>query len=196
MTFGTMKKIKKHYRIISLLLTLNFVAPVYALELSELLHSFNQQQKSTVDFSEEKHAFYFDEPLKSSGYLQFIAPNKLYKFILKPEKISQKIQGDELHIKNGTDIRTINLNTYPEFSIIFRALVSFLSGDHAALKKNFKINFENNPASWVLLLSPHDSYIASHVESIKLSGSENKLNKIIITEPNKDKSITHIYNHR
>jgi len=199
MTFGKMKKIIN--KITLLLLILFFTAPAYALEakklkLIELLHLFAQQQQSTVDFEEEKYASYLDEPIKSSGYLQFSAPNKLYKFILKPEKISQKIDGNEMKINKENHITTINLNDYPELSIILRSIISLLSGNHSALKKDFKITFENKTSNWLLTLVPHDNNILRHVASIKMSGYKNKLTKIIITEPKNDRSITNLYNHR
>ena len=206
MTSGMMKQLKKHYKKAFLLLTFFFALPAYALavndldvnklELPELLNLFAQNKQSTVDFNEEKHTFYLEQPVKSSGYLKFSAPNKLYKFILKPEKISQKIDGNELKINNNSQIQTINMDDYPEFSIILRSIINVLSGNHSALKKDFKINYENNTSDWTLSLLPHDSYVLSYVESIKMFGNKNKLTKIIVTEPNNDRSITHLYNHR
>lgn len=103
MTFGMMNL--KNKKITLLLLAFILAFPILAsaetLELTELLHLFKQQKERTVDFREERHAFYLDEPLKSSGRLQFSYPDKLYKFILEPESISQKIEGDELKIVNG-----------------------------------------------------------------------------------------------
>ena len=95
MTFGTMNHIKTLNKIALLLSAFFFIVPAHALEakldLPELLHLFAQQKKSTVDFSEEKHAFFLEEPIKSSGYIEFSAPNKLNKFILKPEKFRKKL---------------------------------------------------------------------------------------------------------
>lgn len=206
MTSGKMNQTKKHNIKASLLLSFFFIFPAHALEmnkpdgnkpeLSKILHQFAQNKRSTVDFKEEKHAFYLDEPIKSSGYLQFSAPNNLYKFISKPEKISQKINGNTLEIINSSQTHTINLDEHPEFSIILRAIISLLSGDHSALKKDFKIDFKGKASSWTLFLSPHNSYVSSYVESIKMVGNKNKLTKIIVTESNKDHSITHLYNHR
>ena len=196
MTFGAMNQKNK----LLLLLLFLFTFPTHALEskieLSELLHLFSQQRQSTVDFKEEKHTSFLEQPIISSGQLQFIAPDQLFKFILKPEKISHKITADELEIKNKNKTHTINLNDHPEFSVILRSIISVLSGDHAALKKDFKINFDGNLTSWNLLLLPHDSFIADHVESIKFLGNNNKLTEIIVTEPNQDRSVTRIYNHR
>lgn len=204
MTFGKMNHIKKYSKHLIILLTVLIFSPGYALEskqesnieLTALLQSFSDQKNSTADFTEEKHTSFLEQPIKSSGYLQFIAPNKLYKFILAPEKISQKINGDELIIISANETYTVNLTEHPEFSVILRAIISLLSGDHAALIKDFKVIFESQPSSWTLLLSPHDSYISSYVESIKIFGLKNKLSKIIVTEPNHDRSITHIFNHR
>ncbi len=196
MISGKMNLVKKYKQIAFLFLTLFISAHVHALELPELLHMFAQQQQSTVDFNEEKYTFYLDEPIKSSGYLQFIAPNKLSKFILKPEKISQRVSSDILEINNADITQTINLNDHPEFSIILRAIISLLSGDLATLKKDFKIIFKNKSSKWTLILSPHDSYVSDYVETIKMSGNKNKLTKIVVIEPNNDHSITHLYNHR
>ena len=200
MTFGTMNHIKTLNKIALLLSAFFFIVPAHALEakldLPELLHLFAQQKKSTVDFSEEKHAFFLEEPIKSSGYIEFSAPNKLNKFILKPEKISQKITGNILEIKNPNESHTINLDDHPEFSVLLQSIISVLSGDLASLKKDFKIIFTNNLSSWSLLLTPHDSYISGYIESIKMFGNKNKLSRIIVTEPNNDRSITHLSNHR
>jgi len=91
MTSGKMNQTKKHNIKASLLLSFFFIFPAHALErnkpdvnkpeLSNILDLFAQNKQSTVDFKEEKHAFYLDEPIKSSGYLQFKSPNILYKFI-------------------------------------------------------------------------------------------------------------------
>ncbi len=200
MTFGTMNHIKTLNIIALLLSTFFFVLPAHALEtklqLPELLHLFAQTKKSTVDFTEEKHAFFLEEPIKSSGYIEFSAPNKLNKFILKPEKISQKITDNILEIKNPNESHTINLDDHPEFSVLLQSIISVLSGDLASLKKDFKIIFTNDLSSWSLLLTPHDSYISGYIESIKMFGNKNKLSRIIVTEPNNDRSITHLSNHR
>ena len=200
MTFGKMNHIKILNKTALLLLAFFFTVPANALEatldLPKLLHMFAQQKKSTVDFNEEKHAFFLEEPIKSSGYIEFSAPNKLNKFILVPEKISQKITGNILEIKNPGETHTINLDDHPEFSILLRSIISVLSGDHVSLKKDFKITFKNNLSGWSLLLSPHDSYISGYIESIKMFGNKNKLSKIVVTEPNNDRSITLLSNHR
>ncbi len=201
MTSGKMNQIKKYNVIALIILNFFFITPSFAvgvkkIDLPELLNLFTQQKNSTVDFTEEKYAFYLDDPIKSSGYLQFSAPDKLYKFISEPEKISQKINGDTLEIINGDETHTINLNEHPEFSIILRSIISLLSGDYAALKKDFKINFDNQSENWTLFLSPLDSFISGHVESIQIVGNKNKISRITVTEPNKDRSVTRIFNHR
>ena len=196
MTSGKMKKIKKHKIKAFILLFLFFTTPAHALELIELLHLFSQEKQSTVDFNDEKYASFLDEPIKSSGYLKFIAPNKLQKIILKPEKISHNIDANELEIISPDETHIINLDDYPELSIILRATISVLAGNITALKEDFKIIFEHKDSGWTLLLSPHDSYISGYVESIKMSGNKNKISKIIVTEPNHDQSITYLSNHR
>ena len=206
MTFGTMNQIKKQSK--SALLILSFIISFPALaidgikadidtsDLPKLLKIFSEQKQSKVDFKEEKHAFYLDEPIVSSGHLEFYAPNKLNKFIIAPEKVSQKIQGDTLTINEGDKTHVVDLNDHPEFSIILRSIIHVLSGNHAALKKDFKIKFESKSSGWTLSLRPHDSFAASHVDSIQMFGKRNIFLKMIVKEPNNDYTLTTLYNHR
>ena len=195
MIFGKMKK-RNHNKTKALMLLFLFLTtPVYALELTELLQLFSQKKQSSADFNEKKHVSFLDEPIISSGYLKFTSPDKLEKHIIKPEKISHKINANKLEVINSDENHVISLDEHPEFTIILRATISLLAGDYAALKKDFKLNYKNTASNWALLLTPHDSYILGYVESIKMEGDNNKISKIIITEPNHDQSITYLSNH-
>ena len=206
MTFGKMNQIKKHCKSYLLLLSFFITLPVFAvdansvgannLNLPKLLQMFSEKKKSEVDFKEEKYAFYLDAPIESSGYLQFSAPNKLNKVILKPEVVSQKINGDTLTIDDGNKTHVVDLNEHPELSIILRSIINVLSGNLAAIKNDFKVTFENKASAWTLTLQPHDSFTSSQVESIQMFGNKNLLTKMIVKEPNDDYTTTHIYNHR
>ena len=196
MISGKMKKINK----LLLVLVLFFNLPAHAAEieisLAEVLTLFSQQKKSTVDFKEEKFTSFLKEPIVSSGQLEFIAPDRLAKFIIEPEKISNKIVGDELEIKSSHKTHTINLKEHPEFSVILTSIINVLSGNHEALKNDFTISFKGQLTSWELVLIPRDSFVHGYIDSIKMQGHTNKLSQIIVTEANKDYSITHISNHR
>ena len=182
------------------MLFLFFNLPVHATEastpLADVLKLFSQQEKSIADFKEEKFTSFLKEPIVSSGQLEFIAPDKLAKFIIEPEKISNEIEGTELEIKNSHETHTINLNDHPEFSAILMSIMNVLSGNHDALKNDFNISFKGTISSWQLVLIPRDSFVHGYIDSIKMQGNKNTLNKIIVTEANKDYSITYISNHR
>lgn len=204
MIFGMMTQINKQSKLAVLILSFIICFPAFALDekknhissLEKLLQEFSEKKQNEVDFKEEKHAFYLDEPIKSSGYLQFFAPNKLNKFINTPEKSSQKIDGDTLTVREGNKTHIVDLNDHPEFSIILRSIIHVLSGDHAALKKDFKIKFKSKPSGWTLSLRPYDSFTASNVDSIQMFGKRNVFLKMIVKEPNNDYTLTTLYNHR
>lgn len=196
MTSGKMKQINKLLLILVLLFNLPAHAAKMNTSLIEVLNLFSQQKKSTVDFKEEKYASFLERPVVSTGQLEYIAPDRLAKYIVEPEKISNKISGDELEIKTAHETHTINLKEHPEFSAVLTSIINVLSGNHDALKNDFNISFKGQLNSWELVLVPRDSFVHGYIDSIKMQGSHNKLSNIIVTEANKDYSVTHITNHR
>jgi len=196
MTSGKMNKINKLLLIIVLLFSLPAHAAKVDASLTDVLNLFSQQQKSTVDFKEEKYTSFLEQPIVSIGQLEFIAPDKLAKYIVEPEKISNKISGDELKIKTAHETHTINLKDHPEFSAVLTSIINVLSGNHDALNNDFNISIKGPINSWQLVLVPRDSFVHGYIDSIKMQGNQNKLSKIIVTEANKDYSVTHISNHR
>ncbi|MDH5599844.1 MAG: outer membrane lipoprotein carrier protein LolA [Gammaproteobacteria bacterium] len=200
MTSGKMNHINKFLVLLVLFFNLVFNMAAHATEhdstVAEVMNLFSQQKKSTVDFKEEKHTSFLEQPIISSGYLEFIAPDRLAKYITVPEKISNEINGNQLVIKTSSETHTINLKEHPEFSIILTSIINLLSGNYEALKNNFTIKFKGQVTSWELELLPRDSFIRGHIDSIGMHGNKNKLTKIMVTEANKDYSVTHISNHR
>ena len=188
--------IKKSYILLLLYFLSGMHSPVYALDVNDLFQSFARQKESQVDFDEEKYAFYLAEPLKSSGQLQFTAPDKLHKLISKPENISQTISGNVLQITKNNKTRTINLDDHPEFSAILGSLKNLLSGNLEALKKSYNLEIEGTRQSWKLHLLPKSKKLSGYIKFIDMQGINNLLTKIIITESNNDYSVTNLYNHR
>jgi len=196
MIFGKMNKIKTLLLVIVLFYNLPAHAAETVASLAEVMKLFSQQKKSTVDFKEEKFTSFLEEPIVSSGQLEFISPDELAKFIIKPEKITNKIKGDKLEIKTSHKTHTINLKEHPEFSVILTSIINVLSGNHEALKSDFTIIFKGQLTSWELVLIPRDSFVHGYIDSIKMHGNKNQLSQIIVTEANNDYSVTHIFNHR
>ena len=77
MISGKMNLVKKFLLLLCLILS----APVQAADASitDVMQLFSQNEKSTVDFKEEKFTSFLDEPIVSSGNLEFTAPNRLAK---------------------------------------------------------------------------------------------------------------------
>ena len=196
MISGKMKKLNKILITLLFVVTLPLQANETNVTLPEILTMFSKIKKSTADFKEEKFTSFLEAPMISSGQLEFVAPAQLAKYIVEPEKISNKIQENELEIKTKDETHIINLKEHPEFSIILTSIINVLAGEHEALVKDFNIAVTGELAAWQLVLVPRDSFIRGHIDSIKMYGANDKLTKIIVTESNKDYSVTYISNHR
>ena len=80
------------------------------------------------------------------------------------------------------------------FSNISDTLSSVFSGDAAALKKNFKCEFEmKKSGEWLITLTPKDSTISSVMKKLELSGTtepETAMTSLVMTEAS-DNTITY-----
>ncbi len=147
--------------------------------LPELMNLLAQQKSGKASFVEKKYIAFLDAPLESSGELSFEAPDRLEKRTLKPRAESILLDGDKLtiamHEKKQLSVR---LQDQPVVAAMVESIRSTLSGDRAALEKNYAVEFSGVSAKWQLTLTPVNRAVAKIVRQIQIGGTDANIKTI------------------
>lgn len=160
--------------------------------LSDRLAGFSTLDESRASFVETWSADYLNEPLVSKGELTYKRPGQLSKFITSPERIEQRIKGDQLSIIHNGKTHNIQLSEQPELAAGIYALQAVLDGDEKSLHKLFELRYDELNTRWKLSLTPKDQQVADSLELIVLQGKGNYIQRVSIQFYNGDSLLTEI----
>ena len=156
--------------------------------LSDLMHLLAQQKSGKATFVEKKYMGILDKPLLSSGELSFEAPDRLEKRTLKPRQEAMLLEGDKLTL-TLYDKRPLNLRLqdHPEVAALVESIRGTLSGDQAALEKNYAINFTGVQGKWQMTLTPVQKAVAKVVRQIHMGGADANIKTITFEQVDGDR---------
>jgi outer membrane lipoprotein-sorting protein len=174
---------------IALLALLAFALPACAWDLAALMAGLASHHEGRARFVEKKSIAVLDRPVVSSGELRFVAPDRLEKRTLKPKPESLVLDGDTLTIERGKRKFTLRLSEQPAALAFVDSLRGTLTGDLAALKKNYKLTLTGNEKKWTLDLLPDDQRIATFVLRITFGGSHDRVEWIRYLQADGDSSL-------
>lgn len=156
--------------------------------LPELMHLLAQQKSGKARFIETKYIGILDKPLESSGELSFDAPDRLEKRTLKPRPESMLLEGDKLTItpyeKQPVHLR---LQDHPGAAALVESIRGTLSGDQAALEKNYTIVFTGGQSKWQLTLTPVQKALAKVVRQVHIGGADANIKSIAFDQADGDR---------
>ena len=156
--------------------------------LPELMNLLAQQKSGKASFVEKKYIGFLDKPLESSGELSFEAPDRLEKRTLKPRAESMLLDGDKLtvvmHEKKPLHLR---LQDQPVVAAMVESIRGTLSGDRAALEKNYAVEFIGVPTKWQLTLTPMNRAVAKIVRQIQIGGADTNIKTIHFEQTDGDR---------
>ena len=175
------------------LLFIALLSPAAALasewNLDLLMHDLASVRSDHSGFVEKKFIAMLEKPIASSGELYYTAPNHLEKRTLKPKPESLTVDGDSLVIDRNGQTHRLQLQKYPEIAAFIDSIRGTLSGDRTALEKNYKISLTGKAERWTLLLLPTDPKMQKVARQIRISGEQNALTSIEITQADGDRSV-------
>jgi outer membrane lipoprotein-sorting protein len=156
--------------------------------LPDLMRSLAQQKSSKASFTEKKYLGILDKPLESSGELSFDAPGRLEKRTLKPRPEAMLLDGDKLtvtlHEKRPLNLR---LQDHPEVATLVESIRGTLSGDQAALEKNYAIDLTGVQGKWQLTLTPVQKAVAKVVRQVHIGGADANIKTITFDQADGDR---------
>ncbi len=156
--------------------------------LPDLMHLLAQTKSGKATFVEKKYIGILDKPLESSGELSFEAPDRLEKRTLKPRPEAMLLEGDKLTL-TLYDKRPLNLRLqdHPEVAALVESIRGTLSGDQAALEKNYAINFTGVQGKWQMTLTPVQKAVAKVVRQVQIGGADANIKTITFEQVDGDR---------
>lgn len=174
-----------------LLLAIAFPASA-AFDIGQLMDDLAKFKGGRAKFVEKKYLAILDKPVVSTGEMTYTAPDRLEKRTLTPKVETLLLDKDILSIEREKQKLSINLANQPEALAFVDSIRGTLSGNRAALEKNYALYLSGNSDKWVLTLLPSDQKIASMVQRITVSGSKNQVRVIEYLQADGDRSVLNI----
>ena len=168
--------------------TLAFPA-LAAFDVSQLMSELAKHKGGKAKFVEKKYISLLDKPVISSGEMSYIAPDHLEKRTLSPKIETLLLDKDRLSIEREKQKLTINLSNQPEALAFIDSIRGTLTGNRAALEKNYLLSLNGTQDKWVLTLLPSEQKIAALVLRIVVSGGKGQIRSIEYLQADGDRSV-------
>jgi hypothetical protein len=154
------------------------------------MQSLRQVKASTAFFSERKELRMLNEPLMSSGTLNYLAPDRLQKSTLLPKPERLTIAGGKLTIEGGDggENRTVALADFPEIGAFVESIRATLAGDLPALDRYYAISLQGDAGDWQMTLEPKEKRLRDLVKSIRIAGRDAAIRSIVSEQGDGDRS--------
>jgi outer membrane lipoprotein-sorting protein len=169
--------------------------------LEQLMNDLAQVRSSHATFVEKKSIAMLTAPLESSGELIYHAPDHLEKRTVKPKPELMILDKDNLLIEMGKQHNfpitnearyqryNLQLQDYPEIAVFIDSIRCTLAGNLNALKKSYQLSLMGDKQNWTLSLTPSDEKILAIVQRIDITGADNVIRSIEISQTDGDSSI-------
>jgi hypothetical protein len=158
--------------------------------LVDLMHALAMRKSSNAHFVERRYLKMLSEPLKSSGTLTYVAPDKLEKVTLWPRPQRMTVDGDRLFVAPGPDgnPKTLSLATQPEVDAFVEAIRGTLAGDLPVLERFYTVGLAGSWSDWALRLEPKEAGARKLLASVLLKGRAAAIQTIDIQETDGDRT--------
>ena len=163
-----------------------------AFDVGQLMGDLAKHKGGKAKFVEKKFIAILDKPVISTGEMTYTAPDRLEKRTLTPKVETLLLDKDILSIERDKQKLSINLANQPEALAFVDSIRGTLSGNRAALEKNYALYLSGDSSKWVLTLLPSDQKIASMVQRITVSGIRNQVRVIEYLQADGDRSVLNI----
>lgn len=163
-----------------------------AFDVAQLMGELAKHKHGKATFVEKKYISLLDKPVISSGEMSFTAPDQLEKKTLKPKVETLLLDKDKLSIEREKQKLTIRLSSQPEALAFIDSIRGTLTGNQAALEKNYHLSLYGSIDKWALTLLPSDEKIAALIQRITVSGKRDQILSIEYLQADGDRAVMDI----
>ena len=132
-------------RLLGYLLLIAVALPASAaFDIGQLMGDLARHKGGKAKFVEKKYFAILDKPVVSTGEMTYTAPDRLEKRTLTPKVETLLLDKDILSIERDKQKLSINLANQPEALAFVDSIRGTLSGNRAALEKNYALHLAGN----------------------------------------------------
>ena len=145
------------------------------LDADALISRLARVPPATIAFSEARFSPLLTEPLVVSGRLSYLGQGSFDRDLDIPYAEHTAIRGESVSVERaGEPPRTFALKRAPELGALLMSFVALLSGDAAAVAREFTMTASGDTAVWTIELTPMDARQRRRLQRIVVSGAENE----------------------
>ena len=146
-----------------------------SLDAEALIKSLGRAPPATIAFSEARFSPLLKEPLIVSGRLSYLGGGNFDREVTAPYRETAAIRGDSVRVeREGENARTFALKRAPELGGLLAGFVALLSGDAAAVTREFSLAASGDGGRWTIELTPLDGRQRRRLQQIVLGGAGNE----------------------
>ena len=159
-----------------------------AFDINQLMAELARNPGGNATFVEKRYLALLDKPVIASGEMSYRAPDWLEKRTLKPRPETVVLNKDTLSLEQNRRTMTIRLSQRPEVAAFVDSIRSTLSGDRAALDRNYQLALTGTVDAWTLSLVPSEPKILALLKRITVGGVREQVLKIEYLQADGDRT--------
>ena len=163
-----------------------------AIPVPQLQRLLQNSPRSAVPFEETRESPWLATPLNSRGTLHS-TPQSLEKRVESPRRETWRLLPDRLEWAGpGSAAKQILFSQAPALGALSDVMRRVVAGDFAALERDFRIDLHGTDAAWRVNLVARKAEVARHLESVELQGTAGRLQVIIVSERQGERTTTRL----
>jgi len=164
--------------------------PQGPLTLEALMQRMAATSGVRAEFREEKTLALLESPLVSEGTLYFIPPSRMARITTRPGASKLVIDGQRMSYSDEAGASDVDLAGNRVARTIVENFVVLFSGDLAALRERYRVDFAAEKLRWRLQLTPKAAPLSQFLASVEMKGDGPALEEMAIREADGDLTVT------
>lgn len=160
-----------------------FAAVAWAADIEAVLKNVAVSPPARVEFIEQRNNPLFENPMKLTGYLEYLAPGKMRKVIQSPFNESYLVDDDYVAVERDGSVRKLSTRSARSLQSMLSGLEAMLSGDRDMLEKDFEYDLQGCIQHWTLSMQPRSKKVSRRLSGLVVSGDDDRVNSIRVNLP-------------
>jgi len=161
------------------------------MSVASLQHLLQSTPRHEVRFTETRESPWLSAPVQSSGTMRS-SPAMLEKRTDAPRAETWRLLGDRMQLVADSGSKDLLFKDAPAAAVLANALREAVTGDLAALDKDFRLTLGGDEAVWTVQLVPRGAEAARVLKQIELQGSRGQLLVIVILDAQGNRTTTRL----